>query len=107
MAIKNPTSISWTDPTQFEDGSPFGASDFKAYELGVDEGSGPVPLLALPTALGVGTSPIPDEARSVKGRDLLIHLRTLDNYGQISEWSNGVTVRFTGRPLAPASLSGA
>ena len=108
MVIKNPQNIRWTDPTTFEDGSPFDASDFRAYELGVDKGDGvgPVALLSLPVSLGVGVSPIPDEAKATKGRDLLIHLRTLDNYGQTSEWSNGASVRFTGRPFAPSSLSG-
>lgn len=110
MAIKNPTTLRWQDPTTFEDGSPFEPADFLAYELGVDnnDGSGPQALLSLPVALGVGVSPIPDAAKEVRGRDFLLHLRTLDNYGQVSDWSMpGVEVRFTGRPLAPASLSGA
>lgn len=105
MAVKNPQTISWNDPTQFEDGSPFEAPDFKAYELGSDPNSGSItPLLSLPVAFGVGSSPIPDEVRSTRGRQW-IYLRTLDNYGQVSEWSNGVEVHFTGRPFPPSSVN--
>jgi hypothetical protein len=102
----NPQTLHWTDPTTFEDGSPFGASDFRAYELGTaaQETGTPVPVLVLPTNLGVGQSPIPDAVRSTRGLSYLF-LRTLDNYGQNSAWSNAVEVRFTGRPLAPSGLS--
>ena len=106
MAATNPLELLWTDPTTFEDGSPFGASDFKAYELGSStQASGPpVPVLVLPTNLGVGKSPIPDSVKAVKGTSYL-YLRTLDNYGQISAWTNPLEVRFTGRPLAPSGLA--
>lgn len=105
--MKNPTKLLWTDPTTFEDGSPFGASDFKAYELGASPTAGTQPtaaLLALPTKLGVGQSPIPDAVKNTKGKQYL-SLRTLDNYGQTSDWSNQVEVVFTGRPFAPSSVS--
>lgn len=102
----NATELRWTDPTHFEDGTPFGASDFKAYELGTtaSQGAEPQPVLTLPTALGVGYSPIPDIVKATKGTSYLA-LRTLDNYGQMSDWSNAVEVRFTGRPLAPSAFS--
>ena len=101
----NPTRILWADPTQFTDGSAFGASDFKAYELGIGDGSGNVSaLLALPVAFGVGESPIPTAVSDVTGAVQWIHMRTLDNYGRMSDWSNGVDVRFTSAPFPPSGL---
>jgi len=95
----------WADPTQFTDGSPFTAADFKAYELGVGDGTGTVtPVLALPVAFGVGESPIPTQVAESTGVVQWLHLRTLDNYGQMSDWSNGIDVRFTSAPFPPSGL---
>jgi hypothetical protein len=106
-AKRNPQNILWKDPTTYTDGSAFGASDFKAYELGASTSASTPPtsaLLSLPVTLGVGKSPIPDAVKDIRGVQFL-HLRTLDNYGQFSEWSSpGVEVQFTGRPLAPSSV---
>lgn len=104
-AIKNPSKMSWTDPTKYEDGSAFTAADFKAYEVGYSTSVTPPAdaLLALPVAFGVGTSPIPDAAKQLGTG--YIFLRTVDNQNQISVWSLPVEVRFTGRPFAPTSLS--
>ena len=108
MAVNNPKELLWTDPTTFEDGSPFGAADFRGYELGTSTAPGaePVPVLVLPVNLGVGRSPIPDVVKERKGLSYL-YLRTLDNYDQMSIWTNPVEVRFTGRPLAPSGFSAA
>lgn len=101
----NPTRMMWADPTTYTDGSAFGAADFQAYELGVGDGTGAVTaLLALPVAFGVGESPIPDAVRDNVGPVQWIHLRTLDNYGGVSAWSNGVDVRFTSAPFPPSGL---
>lgn len=103
--MKNPKQISWADPTTYEDGSAFLATDFKAYELGhsTTKTAPANALLALPVAFGVGKSPIPDQVKGTLGISY-IFLRTIDQAGQISDWSLPVEVQFTGRPLAPKSV---
>jgi len=106
-ATKNPKQIEWTDPTTYEDGTPFGASEFKAYELGAaQEAEGDVtPLLVLPTAYGVGASPIPDAVVDVKDRVQWIALRTIAKTDEVSEWSGRLPVIYTRVPLAPSAFS--
>lgn len=110
MAVLNPTTMRWTDPTARADGSAFGASDFRAYELGSSADgnpASPAALLTLPTAFGVGQSPIPTAVSDARHIIQWLHLRTIDNLGQISVWSPGVEVLFSSPPLAPAGLSAA
>jgi hypothetical protein len=104
--VKNPKQISWKDPVAYEDGSAFTATDFRAYELGHSKSTTPPAnaLLALPVAFGVGTSPIPDQVKQTLGTSFLF-LRTVDYTGQTSVWTAPVEVRFTGRPLAPDSVT--
>jgi len=105
--MKNPTRITWVDPTQYEDGTPFTAPDFVAYELGRSSSPTVDPtevLLVLPVALGVGQSPIPDAVRATRGLQY-IFLRTRDVDDEVSVWSSpGAEVQFTRRPLAPTSV---
>lgn len=108
MAILNPSTLRWTDPTARADGSAFGASDFRAYELGVSPDGTPgnsVALLTLPTAFGVGQSPIPTAVADSRNTPQWLHLRTIDNNSLMSVWSNGVEVLFSSPPLAPAGFS--
>lgn len=110
MANLNPTTLRWTDPTARVDGTPFGASDFRAYELGVSSDGNalnPTPLLVLPTAFGVGQSPIPTAVSDNRHVVQWLHLRTLDNLNQVSVWTNGLEVLFSSPPLAPAGFSAA
>lgn len=106
MAILNPTVLRWTDPTTRTDGSPFGAADFVAYELGSSpDGSNVTALLSLPTAFGVGQSPIPSAVSDVRNTISFLHLRTVAVGGQVSDWTPGVEVLFAARPLAPTAFS--
>ncbi len=106
--ILNPREITWSDPTQREDGTSFGAADLRAYELGVVNAQGaPTVLLALPVAYGVGRSPIPDALRAVTGKPQSIALRTVDSFGLTSDWTAPVEVAFVARPRAPAAFSAA
>lgn len=111
MAILNPSQLRWTDPTTRTDGSGFGASDFRAYELGISPAGDPTgtvtALLALPTAFGVGQSPIPNLVADNRNTPQWLHLRTIDNNNLMSAWSNGVEVLFASPPLAPAAFSAA
>ena len=110
MAILNPTTLRWTDPTTRTDGSAFGAADFRAYELGASpDGSltGATPLLSLPTAFGVGQSPIPTAVSDARNTPQWLHLRTVDANNLTSVWSTGVEVLFSSPPLAPAGFSAA
>jgi len=103
----NPREMSWADPTAREDGTAFGAPDFKAYELGSAAAStGPfTALLALPVQFGVGKSPIPDAVREITGRTQWLALRVVDRNNLASDWSAPVEVRFVARPRAPAAFS--
>lgn len=108
MAVLNPSRMLWTDPTARVDGSAFGASDFRAYELGVSPDgvlANVVALLVLPTAFGVGQSPIPSAVADSRNRLQWLHLRTVDTNNLTSEWTPGVEVLFASVPLAPAGFS--
>ena len=110
MANLNPTVLRWTDPTARTDGSAFGASDFRAYELGVSSDGTPtnaVSLLALPTAFGVGQSPIPSAVSDNRNTPQWLHLRTVDTNNLTSVWTTGLEVLFSSPPLAPAGFSAA
>ncbi len=101
--VLNPRIIEWDDVREREDGSPFGAADLRAYELGVGTDDGVEPLLALPVAYGVGQSPIPDAVKELKAATL--HLRCVDFSGLASDWSAGIAVAFVSRPRVPAGFS--
>jgi hypothetical protein len=105
----NPQTIRWTDPSTRQDGSPFGASDFRAYELGAASNptADPVALLALPTAYGTGSSPIPSQVSDTRNVSQFLALRTLDNLGLTSAWSNRVEVAFAVPPMAVGDFSAA
>lgn len=110
-AALNPSTLRWTDPTARTDGSAFGASQFRAYELGSSLAGDPAglvtPLLALPTAFGVGQSPIPTAVSDRRNQIQWLHLRTIDSNGLMSAWTNGVEVLFSAAPLEPAGFSAA
>lgn len=109
MAVNlNPSILRWADPAARVDGSPFGASDLRAYELGSSPDGNPLAvaaLLALPTAYGVGQSPIPSVVQDNRGVIQWLHLRTVDNQGLTSVWTNGLEVLFSSSPLAPSAFS--
>lgn len=105
--VKNPKEILWTDPISYVDGAPFGASDLKGYELGVAEiDGGPItPLLVLPTAYGVGVSPIPDAVVQTKDKVQYLALRTIATNNEVSDWTSTIPVQFVSVPLAPSAFS--
>lgn len=110
VAALNPTVLRWTDPTARTDGSAFGASQFRAYELGASPDGSPAAasaLLSLPTAFGVGQSPIPTAVSDNRNQIQWLHLRTIDTNNLMSDWTNGVEVLFASPPLAPAGFSAA
>ena len=104
---KNPTEITWTDTSQYVDGTPFGPADLRGYELGVKENleTDYVPLLVLPVAYGVGVSPIPDAVKDRKNVLQYLGLRTVATNGESSEWTGPVPVQFVSVPLAPTAFS--
>lgn len=108
MAVaKNPKDLKWTDPTTYEDGSPFGAEQFKAYGVGVGPSdTGPFDeVFVLPTAYGVGESPIPDIVKQNKDAIQYLALRTIAKNDETSVWTGGVPVQFVDVPLAPSAFS--
>ncbi len=107
MPKLNPKQITWTDPRDRVDGTPFGAADFKAFELGTGPSeTGPFTgVLSLPVGFGVGVSPIPDQVAATKGVQF-VSLRTVDVQGLTSDWAvPGVDIEFLAVPRAPAVLS--
>ena len=62
-------------------------------------------VYVLPTAYGVGASPIPDIVSSVKDELQYIALRTIAKNDEASVWTPGLPVKFVSVPLAPSAFS--
>ena len=106
MAL-NPTTITWQAPTQYVDGSAFGAADFAGYDFGFREVGAAdfTPTVAVPVTFDVTSLDISvlDLPRNV---DLELSMRTVATNGLASVWANPVDVRFDTRiPSPPLAFS--
>lgn len=104
--VLNPRVIRWTPPTQYTDGSAFGAADFAGYEWGYRAvGDGQYALsVAIPVSFGTTSLDITQLALP-QLTDLDLAMRTVARNGSVSDWSTPVQVRFDKRrPLAPSAL---
>ena len=86
----NPTKVSFTHPTQFIDGTPFGAEDYAGTEFAFRE-AGAVnwtPTVAIPVSFGSGSGEVPLSALDLPELVILeMAARTVAANGQISAWS--------------------
>ena len=106
MAL-NPTTITWQPPTQYVDGTAFGAADFAGYNFGFRQvgASEYTPTVSVPVSFDVTSLDISvlDLPRNV---DLELAMQTVATNGLASVWTNPVEVRFDTRiPSPPLALS--
>jgi hypothetical protein len=95
-------TISWTGPTKYVDGTPYGQADHGGYELEIN-GSLSV---AVPVAWQQDNTyelPVAGVAGIVQG-DNTARMRTVAANGQVSDWTGSVTFRHASIPDAPSAL---
>jgi hypothetical protein len=101
--VANPQNISWTGPTTYVDGLPYGEADHGGYELELN-GSNAV---AVPTAWNTSnqyTLPILG-LPGLKQGDNTVRMRTVAANGQVSDWTGPVTFPYLSVPKAPVNLA--
>jgi hypothetical protein len=106
----NPTKVSFTHPTQFTDGTPFGAADYAGTEFAVREvGSANwVPTVAVPVSFGDGTGEVPLSQLDLPPVvELELSARTVAANGSVSDWAaSSESFKFDVRvPNSPLALS--
>lgn len=102
----NPKTLSWSPPTQYTDGSAFGAADLAGYTFGYRTSGEPVEVLSLPLAFGDTSIPLAD-LDLPRNVDLQVGMRTNAVNGSQSEWGfYPEALRFDTRvPLAPSAVA--
>jgi len=101
--VANPITLSWTGPTQYVDGRPYGQADHGGYELEVNG----LPAVAIPTAWAADnhyTFPIASLPNLTQGSNAL-RMRTVASNGQVSDWTGTVTFLYASVPQAPTAVA--
>ena len=104
----NPTRVNFTHPTQYTDGTPFGAADYAGTEFAfrVVGTANWVPTVAVPVAFGDGTGEVLLSALDLPAlSELEMTARTVASNGQVSAWGTPsesfvFDVRVPNSPLA-------
>ena len=99
------TTLSWTGPTTYTDGRPYGAADHGGYDVEVNG----LPAVSVPVAWNVANTysfPISDLPNIRQGTNA-VRLRTVAANGQVSEWTAAVTFPYLSVPMAPTNVSAA
>lgn len=100
MAERN---ISWTGPTKFTDGKPYGKNEHGGYEIEVNG----QPAVAIPLGWETDNTyafPLKD-LPNVKQGDNTARMRTVAANGQVSEWTGAVNFPYASTPFPPAALA--
>ena len=95
-------TISWTGPTTYTDGTPYGQADHGGYELEINGALS----VAVPVAWQQDNTyelPVAGLA-GIKQGDNSVRLRTVAANGQVSEYTPSVTFPFLSIPGAPSAL---
>jgi hypothetical protein len=101
--MSNPQNITWTGPTTYVDGLPYGQADHGGYEIEINGVAG----VAVPVAWNaqnVYTFPVVDLPNIKQGTNAL-RMRTVAANGQVSDWTGSVTFPFLSVPKAPTNIS--
>lgn len=101
--MANPVALSWTAPTQYTDGKPFGQADHGGYEVEVNG----QPQFAIPLgwdADGLYEFPVVDLPGLAQGANK-VRMRTVAANGEVSDWTGYVSFTYLSRPLPPTSLA--
>jgi hypothetical protein len=98
------TDLHWAAPTSRTDGSAYGTSDHKGYELGVEDINGNIsPWVGVPAAYEITSWPLSQLNMDEEGIHA-VALRTVDSGDRVSEWSASVT--FVAEVAPPKSPTG-
>ena len=101
--MANPQNVTWTGPTQYTDGRPYGQVDHGGYEIEING----VPGVAVPVAWNVQNvyqfpiASLPD----IRQGNNAVRLRTVAANGQVSELTGSVTFPYLSTPEAPTNVS--
>lgn len=101
--MANPKNLSWTAPTQYTDGKPFGQADHGGYEVEVNGQS----QFAIPLAWDVDGAyswPVVDLPGLAQGANS-VRMRTVAANGQVSDWTPAVTFEYLSVPFPPTGLA--
>lgn len=102
--MANPTKFTWTGPTTYVDGTPYGAADHGRYQLELNGGTA---LIEVPVAWNTNNTyelPIANLAGLKQGNNTA-RMRTVAANGQVSDWTNPVTFQYFSIPKAPTNLA--
>lgn len=101
--MANPQMISWTGPTTYTDGLPYGQSDHGGYEVEVNDTG----LFAVPVGWNVNNTyefPVKDLPGLKQGTNS-VRMRTVAANGQVSDWTGVVTFPYLSIPNPPVNLA--
>ena len=101
--MANPQNITWTGPTQYTDGRPYGQADHGGYEIEINGTVG----VAVPVAWNVQnvySFPIANLPDIRQGNNA-VRLRTVAANGQVSDWTGAVNFPYLSTPQAPTNVS--
>ena len=101
--MANPINLTWTGPTTYTDGRPYGQTDHGGYEVEVNGNPG----VAVPASWNVAntyTFPVADLPNLRQG-DNTVRMRTVAANGQVSEPTPMATFRYLSTPKAPVNLA--
>lgn len=96
------TQLSWTGPTTYTDGRPYGAADHGGYEIAINGQS----AVAVPMAWNAQnryTLPLAPLPFITQGNNEAT-LRTVAANGQASAWTTPITFQYLSTPNAPSAL---
>lgn len=100
--MANPTRIHWLGPTQYVDGTPYGAADHGGYDV---ELNGQL-LLSIPFAWNsANTYELPLAGLPVKQGVNTVRVRTVAANGQVSVYTAPATFQYASVPNAPTGLT--
>lgn len=101
--MATPQDITWTGPTTYTDGLPYGEADHGGYEIEINGVAG----VAIPVSWNVQnvyTFPVISLPNLRQGTNAL-RMRTVAANGQVSDWTGAVTFPFLSTPNAPTNVS--
>lgn len=101
--MANPQNLTWTGPTTYVDGTPFGAADFAGYEVEVNGAS----AFAVPVAWNDANTysfPVASLPGRVQGTNT-VRMRTVAANGLASDWTGAVSFTYASVPLPPTNLA--
>lgn len=100
--MANPVNITWSGPTAYVDGTPYGQADYGGFEIELNGVAG----VAVPVAWNTNnlyTLPIAGLPNIKQGTNSL-RMRTVAANGQVSAWTAAVTFPWASVPNAPTNL---